>query len=92
MKLIKYLKPYWFVALMTPLFMIIEVVVDLIQPKMMSTIVDEGVLGGNMNLIITTGISMILLVILGGNRRHWQRSVCQRGFPELCNGSAQRRL
>lgn len=66
MKLIKYLKPYWFVALMTPLFMIIEVVVDLIQPKMMSTIVDEGVLGGNMNLIITTGISMILLVILGG--------------------------
>jgi ATP-binding cassette subfamily B protein len=66
MKLIKYLKPYWFIALMTPLFMVIEVVVDLIQPKLMSKIVDEGVLAGNMELIITTGITMMLFVILGG--------------------------
>lgn len=66
MKLIKYLKPYWFIALMTPLFMVIEVVVDLIQPKLMSKIVDEGVLVGNMELIITTGITMMLFVIIGG--------------------------
>ena len=66
MKLIKYLKPYWFVALMTPLFMVIEVVVDLIQPKLMSKIVDEGVLAGNMELIVSTGIVMLLLVVLGG--------------------------
>ena len=66
MKLIKYLKPYWFIALMTPLFMVIEVVVDLIQPKLMSKIVDEGVLAGNMELIISTGITMMLFVILGG--------------------------
>ncbi len=66
MKLIKYLKPYWFIALMTPLFMVIEVVVDLIQPKLMSKIVDDGVLAGNMELIITTGITMMLFVILGG--------------------------
>ncbi len=66
MKLIKYLKPYWFIALMTPLFMVIEVVVDLIQPKLMSKIVDEGVLAGNMELIITTGIAMMLFVVLGG--------------------------
>ena len=66
MKLIKYLKPYWFAALMTPLFMIIEVVVDLIQPKLMSKIVDQGVLGGNIQLIITTGILMLGLVVIGG--------------------------
>jgi len=66
MKLIKYLKPYWFAALMTPLFMIIEVVVDLFQPKLMSKIVDEGVLGGNIELIITTGIAMLGLVVVGG--------------------------
>lgn len=66
MKLIKYLKPYWFIALMTPLFMVIEVVVDLIQPKLMSKIVDEGVLAGNMELIVSTGITMLLLVVLGG--------------------------
>ena len=51
MKLIKYLKPYWFAALMTPLFIIIEVVVDLFQPKLMSKIVDEGVLGGNIGFL-----------------------------------------
>ncbi len=66
MKLIKYLKPYWFAALMTPLFMVVEVVVDLVQPKMMSSIVDDGVLKGDMGLIVSTGIVMLLLVILGG--------------------------
>jgi len=45
---------------------------DLVQPQMMKRIVDEGVLGissggvGNMNLILSTGIRMVLLVLLGG--------------------------
>ena len=62
MKLIKYLKPYWFIALMTPLFMVIEVVVDLIQPKLMSKIVDEGVLAGNMELIISWFLSVFQMM------------------------------
>ena len=45
---------------------------DLQQPRLMSTIVDEGVLGlsnqgiGNLNLIITTGLKMVLFVAIGG--------------------------
>ena len=70
--MLKYVKKYWFYALLAPLFMVGEVVMDLIQPQLMSIIIDEGVLGlsnqgvGNLNLVIGTGIKMIGLVILGG--------------------------
>ena len=70
--MLKYLKKYWFFALLAPLFMIGEVSVDLLQPQLMSTIVDEGVLGlsnggvGDLHLVISTGTRMILTVVLGG--------------------------
>ena len=44
---------------------------DLLQPRLMATIVDEGVLGlshngvGDLELVLTTGLRMILTVILG---------------------------
>nr|MDD6336183.1 ABC transporter transmembrane domain-containing protein [bacterium] len=66
MKLIKYLKPYWLFALLSPLFMLAEVAVDLLQPKLMSVIVDNGVLGGQMDVIIRTGLTMLALVAVGG--------------------------
>ena len=66
MKLSKYLKPYWLFAVLAPLLMIGEVAVDLLQPKLMAKIVDEGVLGGNMEIIVKTGILMLVLVIFGG--------------------------
>lgn len=66
MKLAKYIKPYLIFTILTPLSMVGEVMVDLWQPKLMSQIVDDGVLGNNMDLIISTGIKMMLLVILGG--------------------------
>lgn len=65
MKLKKYLKPYWLFALLSPLAMVLEVSMDLLQPKLMSKIVDDGVLAGNMELIIKTGILMFGLVLLG---------------------------
>ena len=66
MKLSKYLKPYWFFAILAPLLMIGEVAVDLFQPKLMAKIVNEGVLAGNMDVVITTGIIMIVSVLFGG--------------------------
>lgn len=66
MKLIRYLKPYWWIALLTPLTMIGEVLVDLMQPKLMSEIVDQGVLGQQMEIIVHTGLMMLLLVVIGG--------------------------
>ncbi len=68
----KYLKKYWLFAVLAPLFMMGEVLMDLIQPRLMSIIIDDGVLGlsnnnvGNMDIIIGTGLKMIGLVIIGG--------------------------
>ncbi len=67
----KYLRKYWVYALLAPLFMMGEVTMDLLQPRLMSMIVDEGVLGlsnnhvGDLNLVITLGLKMIGLVVIG---------------------------
>lgn len=65
-KLSKYLKPYALFAILTPLSMVGEVLGDLLQPKLMSKIVDDGVLGQDMNLIVKTGLLMLLVLIGGG--------------------------
>ena len=64
--MLKYLKKYWFFYLLAPLFMFGEVAMDLIQPDMMADIVDNGVLKGDISLIITVGVKMILTVLFGG--------------------------
>ena len=65
-KLSSYLKPYWLFAILSPLLMMGEVAVDLMQPKLMATIIDKGVLGQNIPLIIETGAKMLVLVAIGG--------------------------
>mgnify|MGYP002427515101 FL=1 len=70
--MLKYLKKYWLFTVLAPLFMIGEVSMDLIQPELMSHIIDDGVLGinsggvGNLDIILGTGIRMVLLVAAGG--------------------------
>ncbi|MDE7200813.1 MAG: hypothetical protein K2O91_02675, partial [Lachnospiraceae bacterium] len=60
---IKYLKKYWIFAVLAPVFMAGEVMMDLIQPRLMSTIVDEGVLGlsngnaGDLQMVISTVVN-----------------------------------
>lgn len=44
-KMIKYLRPYWFLVILSPVMMMGEVIADLFQPKLMSVIVDCGILG-----------------------------------------------
>ena len=68
----KYVKRYLHFAVIAAVFMILEVLMDLLQPEIMSAIVDDGVLGvktggvGDLNLIWTLGIQMIGLVLFGG--------------------------
>ncbi len=63
--MLKYLKKYWFWCLLAPLCMVGEITMDLLQPDMMADIVDNGVLAGNMDLVLRVGIRMILLVMVG---------------------------
>lgn len=67
-----YIKRYLFFAILAGLFMIGEVSMDLVQPGIMSRIVDEGVLGlnngglGSLALIWKLGLQMVGLVLFGG--------------------------
>lgn len=67
-----YVKRYLHFAVLAALCMIGEVMMDLVQPGIMSRIVDEGVLGigndgvGDIRLILLLGAMMIGLVIFGG--------------------------
>ena len=69
---LRFLKKYWYTAMLASAFMIAEVYVDLYQPRMMALIVDEGILGlasggvSNLGLVISTGSRMLLVVIAGG--------------------------
>ena len=65
-KMFTYMRRYWFIALLAPITMIADVFIDLQLPKLMSVIVDEGVLKGQLDIVIKTGIMMILLSVLGG--------------------------
>ena len=68
----KYIKRYLPLAVIAGLFMVGEVLMDLVQPGIMSCIVDQGVLGletggaGDLRLIFTLGLQMIGLVLFGG--------------------------
>lgn len=66
MKIFTYLKKYWFFVMLAPIFMIGEVLMDLFQPKLMSKIVDIGLAEGDIAYIISTGLTMLGLVIIGG--------------------------
>ena len=67
-----YIRRYLLFAVLAGIFMIGEVSMDLIQPGIMSQIVDDGVLGmhnnGNsdLQLIWILGVQMIGLVLVGG--------------------------
>ncbi len=70
MKVLRYLKPYWFFALLCPLAMILEVSMDLLQPTLMSDIVDNGILGDaaadeNLRYVLITGLKMLVFSLIG---------------------------
>lgn len=70
MKVLRYLKPYWVFALLCPLAMILEVSMDLLQPTLMSDIVDNGILGDaaadeNLRHVLITGLKMLMFSLIG---------------------------
>ncbi len=63
-KLAKYVGEFKKDALITPILIICEVVLEIAIPYLMSIIIDDGVKKGNMDLIIKTGLLMILMAAL----------------------------
>lgn len=71
-KLLKYLKKYWYFALLTPIFMIAEVTMDMLVTNKMGTMIDivnsYGPTSNNnqfLNTIVSNGIIMLALVLIG---------------------------
>ncbi len=64
-KLFKFLRPFWHWALLAPLLMILEVAMDLMQPRMIQRIVDEGLAHLDMGVVISTGGWMIAFALIG---------------------------
>lgn len=58
-KLLQYLKPYMFFAIIGPLFMVLEVAMDLIQPTIMQHIIDVGIANRDLNYVIKMGLLML---------------------------------
>ena len=65
MKIFKYLKKYWFFAILAPIFMVIEVMMDLRLVQQMAVLVNEGVMLQNMEVIKSVGLQMVITLFFG---------------------------
>lgn len=63
-KLLPYMKKYALYAFLSPVFMILEVLADIIIPYTMSRIVDIGIVNQDIKYIVTLGIIMIISALL----------------------------
>jgi ATP-binding cassette subfamily B multidrug efflux pump len=82
-KLSRYLKPYWLYVLLAPLFMVLEVYMDLLQPNYMADIVDIGIANGDMGYVINKLLIMLgiaFIGMLGGIGCCYASSVAAIGF------------
>ncbi len=59
------IKEYKKVSIMTPIFMILEVVFEMLIPFLMASIIDDGVEAGNMQHIYAVGAVMIAAALCG---------------------------
>ncbi|WP_103105580.1 ABC transporter ATP-binding protein [Brevibacillus reuszeri] len=61
----KYIKKYGFIAAVSMIFLTIEAVCDLLQPTIMSRIIDVGVAQRDMDYVLQTGGMMLLITAIG---------------------------
>jgi ATP-binding cassette subfamily B multidrug efflux pump len=64
-RLARFLKPYWHWAILAPLLMVLEVAMDLMQPKMIERIVDQGIAQLDLAVVVNTGLLMVRLALIG---------------------------
>ena len=58
-------KGFRIVSLLTPVFMIGEVVMEMVIPRLMASIIDDGVTAGNMAAIYRVGAMMVVAAAIG---------------------------
>ena len=52
-------------SILTPMFMILEVIMEMVVPLLMASIIDDGVEKGNIRHICLVGLGMVLAALVG---------------------------
>ncbi len=59
-----YVGQYWRDTILSPVFVILEVILEVSIPLLMARLIDRGITPGNMSVIVWTGISLVVLTLL----------------------------
>lgn len=65
-KLLRFLKPHLLFAVIAPLLMVGEVLLDLMQPRLIQRIIDVGIARSDITAVIHTGFWMIGFMLVAG--------------------------
>ena len=63
-KLLYFVKPYWRRSLVSLVFLVLVIVIDLTIPRLIQRIIDQGINGGDMSVVISTTIIMLVISVL----------------------------
>ena len=63
-KLLKSIKEYKKATILTPIFMILEVTMEILIPFLLAKLIDEGITSGDMKAIINIGIELLIAAFL----------------------------
>src|SRR5512136_1555296 len=63
--LLVFVRPYWRWVILAPLLMTLEVIMDLMQPRLVERIIDEGIAQMDLTLVTRTGLLMVGLAAVG---------------------------
>jgi len=63
-KLLHFVKPYWRRSLVSLFFLVTVVLMDLSLPRLIQHIIDQGINGNDVNIVITTTILMLVISVL----------------------------
>ena len=63
-KLLYFIKPYWRRSLVSLIFLLLVIAIDLTLPRLIQRIIDQGINGGDMTVVINTTIIMLVISVL----------------------------
>jgi len=91
----KYIRSYWLLAVISIVCVSLEAVCDLFQPKLMSRLVDNGVMTNDINAVVQTGLIMFTVAGLGAVfalTRNIASSVASQNFGRELRGDLFKKI
>jgi ATP-binding cassette, subfamily B, multidrug efflux pump len=66
LKILKFLKPYWFLITVLLGLTVVQVLANLALPDYMAKIVNGGIVAENNSVVLNTGLRMLIVSLIGG--------------------------